>query len=130
MPHQLHYILLIATDSYTPNIVAISREMAPLQFLKVIIVVNGARCEAVKQEYLQHSTFAELWTTPSRGKSLARNSYLKTIDNPNLFCIFTDDDIEMHRGILRKSIRLEPMELNKDCGLPLPSMVPKPPITA
>jgi hypothetical protein len=76
--------------------------MAPLQFLKVIIVVTLRGVKPRSRNICSIALLLSCGTAPSRSKSLALNSYLKTIDNPNLFCIFTDDDIEMRRGLLRK----------------------------
>jgi hypothetical protein len=84
--------------------------------------------ETMKKAKKQH-----LKTIGLAGKD--RGILRKCVNIPIVVAIANTVPVQAHSiGFLLRefaeSIRLEPMELKKDCALPLSSMVPKPPITA
>lgn len=101
---KFRYVLLIATDCYKQALVTTLRELSSIEELDIVVVINGAQCAGIERQYVaqvQHATVQYI-STIQRGKSHALNTYIKTIQEENVFLIFTDDDIVINpRNIMR-----------------------------
>ena len=97
------YILLIATNAFKRELLDILAAAAEVPGITSTVVINGKDCEIVRQQYLDAAPpeNARFLATPVKGKSLALNLYVRQLEDPDTFIIFTDDDIEISAQVFR-----------------------------
>lgn len=90
------YVLLIATSYYKKTIVdSINKVILKSESLTVVVVLNSDNNHLLFKKYTEsfNSDCCKVLISPQKGKSSALNFYLKSIDDQDVFIIFTDDDI-------------------------------------
>lgn len=100
------YTLLIATNAFKRELLDILTAAAEVPGISSVVVINGEDCDNVRQRYLDATRFrnAQFLSTPVKGKSLALNLYIRELEDPRVFLIFTDDDIEIDARVFHRYI--------------------------